>query len=76
MLEQGIGAYIAVVVFAVWTARRHLRSVWRAIWLRTTAMRNGVEGAFSAAELGEFMVGGFWALLAMITRDPQYTFWP
>jgi len=26
--------------------------------------------------LGEFTVGGFWALLAMITRAPQYTFWP
>lgn len=26
--------------------------------------------------LGEFAVGGFWSLLAMFTRKPQYSFWP
>jgi len=31
MLEQGIGSYLAVVVFAVWAARRHLTSVWQAL---------------------------------------------
>jgi hypothetical protein len=31
MLEQGIGAYIAVVVFGAWAARRHLAAVWNAI---------------------------------------------
>ncbi len=25
--------------------------------------------------LGEFAVGGFWSVLAMITRKPQYAFW-
>ena len=25
--------------------------------------------------LGEFAVGGFWSLLAMFTRRPQYHFW-
>ena len=25
--------------------------------------------------LGDFTVGGFWAVLAVITREPQYTFW-
>jgi len=25
--------------------------------------------------LGEFAVGGFWSLLAMATRRPQYHFW-
>ncbi|MBM3499178.1 MAG: hypothetical protein FJX74_10965, partial [Armatimonadetes bacterium] len=29
MLEQGIGSYIAVVVFAVWAARKHLAAVWQ-----------------------------------------------
>ncbi|MGQ9731921.1 MAG: DUF6785 family protein, partial [Candidatus Zipacnadales bacterium] len=32
MLEQGIGSYMAVVVFALWAARRHLASVWEALW--------------------------------------------
>jgi len=31
MLEQGIGSYIAVVVFAMWAARKHLASVWQAL---------------------------------------------
>lgn len=31
MLEQGIGSYIAVVVFAAWAARLHLGSVWQSI---------------------------------------------
>jgi hypothetical protein len=25
--------------------------------------------------LGEFAVGGFWSLMAMFTREPQYHFW-
>ncbi len=32
MLEQGIGAYMAVVVFSLWAARRHLSSVWQMLW--------------------------------------------
>ena len=31
MLEQGIGSYMAVVVFALWAARRHLGGVWEAV---------------------------------------------
>ncbi len=31
MLEQGIGAYLAVVVFGAWAARRHLAAVWNAV---------------------------------------------
>lgn len=31
MLEQGIGSYIAVVVFALWAARRHLSGVWHLV---------------------------------------------
>ena len=31
MLEQGIGSYIAVVVFGLWAARYHLAAVWQAI---------------------------------------------
>ena len=26
--------------------------------------------------LGDFLTGGFWAFVWMITRRPQYTFWP
>jgi hypothetical protein len=33
MLEQGIGSYLAVVVFAVWAARKHLASVFEALRL-------------------------------------------
>jgi hypothetical protein len=50
MLEQGIGGYMAVVVFAVWAARRHLAAVWRSVW-------PGAEGSapspLSEAEQGE-----------------------
>ncbi|MBC7286975.1 MAG: hypothetical protein H5T86_02815 [Armatimonadetes bacterium] len=31
-LEQSIGAYMAIVVFSLWAARRHLASVWREVW--------------------------------------------
>ena len=41
MLEQGIGSYIAVVVFGLWAARRHLAAVWQAIW-------RGPEGSADA----------------------------
>ncbi len=32
MLEQGIGSYIAVVVFGLWAARKHLAQVWHVVW--------------------------------------------
>ncbi|MCX7597470.1 MAG: hypothetical protein N2512_01190 [Armatimonadetes bacterium] len=31
MLEQGIGSYMAVVVFGLWAARRHLAAVWKVV---------------------------------------------
>jgi len=31
MLEQGIGSYMAVVVFGLWAARRHLAAVWSVV---------------------------------------------
>jgi hypothetical protein len=38
------------------------------------AYRRGVPIALGMV-LGEFAVGGFWSLLAMFTRKPQYFFW-
>ncbi len=31
-LEQSIGAYMAVVVFSLWAARRHLSALWQWVW--------------------------------------------
>ena len=42
MLEQGIGSYMAVVVFALWAGRRHLRAVWFAV-RRGTGLSGGPE---------------------------------
>ncbi|NCO34150.1 MAG: hypothetical protein GW893_09855 [Armatimonadetes bacterium] len=40
MLEQGIGSYIAVVVFSLWAARKHLKSVWDAVWRGSSGVRD------------------------------------
>ncbi|MCD6351415.1 MAG: hypothetical protein J7M26_04760, partial [Armatimonadetes bacterium] len=41
MLEQGIGSYMAVVVFAMWAARRHLAVVWEVIVGHEPQVREG-----------------------------------
>jgi hypothetical protein len=38
------------------------------------AYRNGIPLALGLI-LGEFAMGGFWSVFAMITRKPQYFFW-
>jgi hypothetical protein len=35
----------------------------------------GARPFFLGLILGEFAVGGFWSVLAQLTRRPQYTFW-
>jgi hypothetical protein len=43
-------------------------------YLGPKATREAVP-LFLGMILGEFMVGGFWSLLAMFTRKPQFFFW-
>ncbi|NSW57857.1 MAG: hypothetical protein HPY44_17785 [Armatimonadetes bacterium] len=43
-------------------------------YLGPKAYRRGLP-LFLGLTLGEFAVGGFWSLLAMFTRKPQYFFW-
>ena len=43
-------------------------------YLGPKAYRSGLPMALGLV-LGEFAVGGFWSLLAMFTRKPQYHFW-
>ncbi len=58
MLEQTIGAYMAVVVFGLWTARRHLASVWQAVW----GSREGLAGDLPPQEVAEYKL----ALAALV----------
>ena len=53
MLEQGIGSYIAVVVFSLWAARRHLAAVWSAVWHGAQETEDR-RSAVTAAEAGEY----------------------
>lgn len=43
-------------------------------YLGPKAYRNALPWALGLI-LGEFAVGGFWSLLAQLTRRPQYAFW-
>jgi hypothetical protein len=43
-------------------------------YLGPKAYRAGVPLALGLI-MGEFIVGGFWSLLAMLTRKPQFSFW-
>ncbi len=54
ILEQGIGAYIAVVVFALWAGRRHLTWVWNAIWNLPGAKANDAAGVPDPREVTEY----------------------
>lgn len=54
MLEQGIGSYMAVVVFGLWAARRHLAAVWRAIWHGVGSAGNEANTAIEPAEVTEY----------------------
>jgi len=54
MLEQGIGSYIAVVVFALWAARRHLASVWKAIWKGFGPREDNAAAGITPAEVTEY----------------------
>jgi len=53
MLEQGIGSYIAVVAFGLWTARRHLASAWQAVCHGAGATRDA-RRAIAPAEVTEY----------------------
>src|SRR5262249_26503496 len=56
--EQMLGGYMAICVFALWTARRHLRAVWRkATGQDTTLSDEGEPLPFRTAIWGAF--GGF-----------------
>lgn len=54
MLEQGIGSYMAVVVFGIWAARPHLSAVWQAIWHGPQQERGDPRTAITAAEVLEY----------------------
>ena len=56
MLEQGIGSYIAVVVFGLWAARRHLASASRAIWRGCGGEKNDGATAIPSDEVREYRV--------------------
>jgi hypothetical protein len=57
MLEQGIGGYIAVVVFGAWAARKHLASVFEAIWKGPGPPREGTA-PITPEEAREFRIAG------------------
>jgi hypothetical protein len=51
--------------------------LWKTLLMRYVgprAYRDAVPLALGLI-LGEFAVGGFWSLMAMFTREPQYHFW-
>lgn len=70
MLEQSIGSYIAVVVFAAWAARRHLAAVWDAIWSGSGSRTPPEEAneyrlAMAAIVVGFILTVAFGASLGM-----------
>lgn len=70
VLEQSIGAYLAIVAFALWAARRHLRTVWAAISGAASPATGGAGGTISRAEVREYQ----WAL-ALLAGGFLLTTW-
>jgi len=67
MVEQGTGGYLAVVVFGLWAARRHLAAVWTAIWRGSTTEQQGAARV-APAEVGEYrLAAGFLAVGLVLT---------
>jgi len=56
MIEQGIGGYIALVAFALWTTRHHLQSVWQAIWSDRHTQGPTGQAPIGRAEATEYRI--------------------
>lgn len=65
MLEQGIGSYIAVVVFGIWAARRHLASVWDALW-QGSAWKEETGSGEGHVEALEYRVAALTILVGLV----------
>ena len=54
MVEQGVGGYLAVVGFALWSARGHLAAVWAAVSNKPGAVGGDGRSGVSEAEAKEY----------------------
>jgi hypothetical protein len=62
VVEQGIGGYLAIVGFALWSARGHLQAVWRAVWHDRSRTASAESRAFGLGEVAQYRVA-IWALI-------------
>ncbi len=62
VVEQGIGGYFAIVGFALWSARGHLRAVWRAVWHDGGSPASAEGRSFAIGEVAQYRVA-IWTLI-------------
>jgi len=65
LIEQAWGAWMAFAGLAVWSARRHLRAVWRTVWGLAGGVDDSREPTSYRFALGGLVLGlayltGFW----------------
>lgn len=65
MLEQGIGSYMAVVVFGLWAARRHLAAVWKVV-TGSPAPDSQEAAGIPPAEVLEYRVAFAFLIIGLI----------
>ena len=70
--HQTMGAMISMVVLGLWTARAHLREVWRQIWRRGAQSDSEELLTYRAAALGLVVGLGFMAVWLWQTGLPVW----